>query len=263
MRTKIVAGNWKMNKTMEDVRAFSDEFLELAANDHADGLQTVVAPPFPFLAAMAEKKNGLRNYHIAAQNCHHEASGAYTGEVAASMIRSAGAGLVIIGHSERRQYFAETAGQLMKKTQLALENELRVIFCIGETLEQRNAGKHFEVIRTQLQEVISRLDEELLIAEKLILAYEPVWAIGTGVTASAAQAQEMHAFIRQVLCETFHATTVHGYLSILYGGSCNASNAAELFAQEDVDGGLVGGASLKAAEFAAIRRAMIAQIGAL
>ncbi|TND03432.1 MAG: triosephosphate isomerase (TIM) [Bacteroidetes bacterium] len=261
MRRKIVAGNWKMNKTYSEAISLADDFFQLAAKDPSDSVLTIIAPPFPFLREISKCLEGQPGIFVAAQNCHHENSGAFTGEVSASMIRSADASHVIIGHSERRQYFAETGEQLLKKVNRALENELTVIFCIGETSEQRNSDIHFSVIRQQLEEVVFHLGEEILSAGKIILAYEPVWAIGTGVNASAAQAQEMHAFIREQLRGKFSAATVNEKVSILYGGSCNTGNAAELFAQPDVDGGLIGGASLKAADFAAIRRIMIGQAG--
>lgn len=183
---------------------------------------------------------------MGAQNCHQEDSGAFTGEVSAAMLRSAGASHVIIGHSERRAYFGEDDLLLSRKLEAALKNDLVPIFCIGETLEQRNAGTYFEVIEDQLRNAAFHLEEDSF--GKLILAYEPVWAIGTGLTASPEQAQEIHAFIRSKVSEKYNKTLAED-MSILYGGSCNPGNAARLFEQEDIDGGLIGGASLKARDF--------------
>jgi len=186
---------------------------------------------------------------IAAQNCADKASGAYTGEVSAAMIKSTGAKYVIIGHSERRAYYSETATTLKAKVDLALENDLSPIFCVGEVLSERESNKHFEVISQQISEVLFHLSNTDF--SKIILAYEPIWAIGTGKTASSDQAQEVHAFIRKLVSEKY-STELANNISILYGGSCNPTNARELFANEDVDGGLIGGASLKADDFISI-----------
>jgi len=250
MRRKIVAGNWKMNTSVA-------EGIELA-NALVQGLDTVpadvkliVAPPFTHLVSVASalEDSGIS---LAAQNCADEAKGAYTGEVAASMLAGVGCKYVILGHSERRQYYGETSEKLVKKMRLALSEGLCPIFCVGEKLEERNAGKHFEVVGNQIAEVLGAFNAEE--ASNIIIAYEPVWAIGTGVTATAAQAQEIHAFIRGVLAGQFDDAFAAA-MPILYGGSCKPSNAAELFACPDIDGGLIGGAALKASDFLAIAKA--------
>lgn len=252
MRKKIVAGNWKMNMTYAEALSLASELKDLFKKQPVT-ISTVIAPPFPFLCEIAACFEGMEGVSVAAQNCHHEAQGAYTGEVSAAMIRSTGAQQVIIGHSERRQYFTETGEQLLKKVQQALANELTPIFCIGETREQREAGRHFETIAQQLNEAVFHLDAATF--SKIVLAYEPVWAIGTGLTAKPEQAQEIHAFIRQSIGTKYDAALADS-TTILYGGSCNTSNAHQLFACPDVDGGLIGGASLKAIDFAAIRKAL-------
>ena len=185
---------------------------------------------------------------VGAQNCAAEAKGAYTGEVAASMIAALGCEYVILGHSERRQYYGETSETLNKKMARAYENNLKPIYCVGENLEEREAGRHFDVCKQQIEEVVFNLTEEQF--ERLVIAYEPVWAIGTGKTATAEQAEEIHAYIREVLCSKFGAKAEE--CPILYGGSCKPSNAAEIFAKEDVDGGLIGGAALKVSDFKGI-----------
>ncbi len=243
MRQKIVAGNWKMNKTyVEGIRLFS-EIESFLSTKPAIGIKVIIAPSFIFIPEFAKS---ARQVSIAAQNCCNEVSGAYTGEVSATMLKSAGAEAVIIGHSERRNYYQETNSMLAKKTDLALQNNLNSIFCIGETLKERTEGRHGDSVKQQLSEGLFHLSKEAF--SKIILAYEPVWAIGTGVTATAAQAQEMHAYIRKVVNEKY-GETISGDCSILYGGSCNAQNSKELFTCPDVDGGLIGGASLKAEEF--------------
>lgn len=204
----------------------------------------IVAPPFTHLSEIVKvaKDNGIA---VGAQNCAAEAKGAYTGEVSAKMIASLGVDYVILGHSERRQYYGETSETLNKKMVQAYENNLIPIYCVGEKLEERESGKHFDVIRAQIEEVVFNLTPEQF--SKLIIAYEPVWAIGTGKTATADQAQEVHAFIRKVLADKFGAAAADTV--ILYGGSCKPTNAAEIFSKEDVDGGLIGGAALVAADF--------------
>ncbi len=198
---------------------------------------------------MAEGPEGVRTSELGAQNCAAEAKGAYTGEVAASMIAALGCKYVILGHSERRQYYGETSETLNKKMEQVYANGLTPIYCVGENLDEREAGKHFDVVKAQIEEVVYNLSEEQF--KNLVIAYEPVWAIGTGKTATAEQAQEIHAYIREVLAAKFGAAAAE--TAILYGGSCKAhSNAAEIFAKEDVDGGLIGGAALKAEDFLAI-----------
>lgn len=244
MRQKIVAGNWKMNNTLT-------EGIELAKavntilEKNAPKCKVVLGVPFIHITE-AVKNVDKKLVGIAAQNCADKASGAYTGEISAAMIHSTGAQYVILGHSERRSYYGETDAILKEKTDLALANGLTPIFCIGEVLEEREAGKHFDVVKSQIEKALFHLSADEF--GKIVLAYEPVWAIGTGKTASSDQAQEIHAFIRQALAAKY-GKAVADNTSILYGGSCKASNAKELFAQPDVDGGLIGGASLKAEDF--------------
>jgi triosephosphate isomerase (TIM) len=247
MRKNIVAGNWKMNKTLQ-------EGLELAkdVNNRVSNItpkcQIVLGTPFVHITEVVKAVDSTK-ISVAAQNCADKAAGAYTGETSAAMIQSTGAKYVILGHSERRAYYGETAEILKEKTDLALENGLLPIFCIGEVLSERESNSHFDVVKKQISASLFHLSAEVF--GKIILAYEPVWAIGTGKTASSDQAQEMHAFIRSLLIEKY-GKEVADNTSILYGGSCNAGNAKELFANADVDGGLIGGASLKAEDFLAI-----------
>lgn len=246
MRKKIVAGNWKMNLDLNQGIQLFNEIKELINNEVRGEQEVIVCSPAIHLTSLANSLAGLKKVSIGAQNCHHADSGAYTGEISASMIASSGAKYVIIGHSERRLYFSETDELLAQKIDVALKNSLKPIFCIGETLEQRNGGTFFDVIKAQISAASFHLDAENY--SHLILAYEPVWAIGTGLTASPEQAQEIHAFIRNLLAEKYGKDLADS-ITILYGGSCNPKNAAELFAQADIDGGLIGGASLKARDF--------------
>ncbi len=209
----------------------------------------IVCAPFTHLSMVAEALKGS-DVELGAQNCAAEAKGAYTGEVSASMIAALGCKYVILGHSERRQYYGECAQTLNKKMEQAYANGLTPIYCVGENLEEREAGNHFAVCKQQIEEVVFNLSEEQF--KQLVIAYEPVWAIGTGKTATAEQAQEIHAYIREVLRSKFGAAAEE--CPILYGGSCKPSNAEEIFAKEDVDGGLIGGAALKAEDFLAIGR---------
>ena len=236
MRKNIVAGNWKMNKNLQEGIALAKE-LQTALNGKEINCDVVICPPFIHLAAVA----GDAVVKVGAQNCADKASGAYTGEISAAMVASTGAQYVILGHSERRAYYGETSATLKEKVELVLANNLTPIFCIGEVLEEREAGKQNEVVGSQIKEALFDLSAEDF--AKVVLAYEPVWAIGTGKTATSDQAQEMHAFIRQTLVDKY-GKDVADEISILYGGSCNAGNAKELFANPDVDGGLIGGASL-------------------
>ncbi|GAB4141399.1 MAG: triose-phosphate isomerase [Bacteroidia bacterium] len=254
MRKKIVAGNWKMNKTRHEAIDLVKKIGKAIQTDNITSVNTIVAPPFPFLSEISAVTLAVPALQAAAQNCHYEESGAYTGEVSAAMLKSVGAEHVIIGHSERRQYFQENDAMLLAKTRKALEHQLGVIFCIGELLEQRENGSHFTILEAQLRNTVFQLSESDF--SKIVIAYEPVWAIGTGVTASPAQAEEVHAFIRGLIADV-HDLTVAESTSIIYGGSCNPSNAAELFSCANIDGGLIGGASLKADDFLAIRKAMI------
>ncbi|MEA4981786.1 MAG: triose-phosphate isomerase [Paludibacter sp.] len=247
MRKNIVAGNWKMNKTLQEGLALATE-LDAALKGVTPNCDVVIGTPFIHLANVAAAID-TKKIGVAAQNCADKESGAYTGEISAAMVKSTGANYVILGHSERRAYYGETAETLKTKVTLALKNELTPIFCIGEVLAEREAEKHFEVVKSQIVDSLFELSAEDF--GKIVLAYEPVWAIGTGKTASAAQAQEIHAFIRQTLVAKY-GQEVADNCSILYGGSCNAGNAKELFSNPDVDGGLIGGASLKVADFKAI-----------
>ncbi|NOY37742.1 MAG: triose-phosphate isomerase [Chlorobi bacterium] len=250
MRKNIVAGNWKMNKTLDEGIALAGEIQKLLKNNPPEDSGVIIAPPFIHIAKIAGLLDG--NIGIAAQNCASEPAGAYTGEVSAAMIRSAGAGYVIIGHSERRHYYGEDNPILKKKIEMVLENNLIPIYCCGEILEERNNKDHFNVVKNQLNDALFFLSPEEFTG--VIVAYEPVWAIGTGVTATPEQAQEMHAYIRGLIADRY-GSEIAGNTSILYGGSCKPDNAAELFANPDVDGGLIGGASLNAEDFTAIIRA--------
>ena len=243
MRKKIVAGNWKMNKSLQEGVELAKE-LNAALAGKTINCDVVVGTPFTHIASVVASVDPIIG--VAAQNCADKASGAYTGEVSASMIASTGAKYVILGHSERRAYYGETSEILKEKTVLTLANGLTPIFCIGEVLEEREAGKQNEVVKAQIEESLFNLSAEDF--GKIVLAYEPVWAIGTGKTATAEQAQEIHAYIRSVVAAKYGAEVADN-CSILYGGSCNASNAKELFANADVDGGLIGGASLAVANF--------------
>ncbi len=244
MRKKIVAGNWKMNKTLKEGISLAQEIKELLDNKNVN-CEVVIGTPFIHLSDVVKTFEGSK-VNVAAQNCANKESGAYTGEVSASMVASTGANHVILGHSERRAYYNETPELLKEKVELALSNNLTPIFCVGEVLEERESEKHFEVVTMQLKDSLFELSKEDF--AKIVVAYEPVWAIGTGKTASADQAQEMHAFIRKTLADKFGKEAADN-TSILYGGSCNAGNAKELFLNPDVDGGLIGGASLEADKF--------------
>jgi triosephosphate isomerase (TIM) len=251
MRKKIVAGNWKMNLDYHEGLSLFSEVINMVRDEVTGSQQVVVCPPFPHLHSLTHMAKGYDKVSVGAQNAHEAESGAYTGEVSAKMIKSVGAEYVILGHSERRQYFGETNGVLAKKIDQALKHDLKPIYCIGETLEEREAGTHFDVIRTQLAEGAFHLHEGHF--SHILIAYEPVWAIGTGKTATAAQAQEIHAFIRKEIAAKYNQITA-GNTSILYGGSCNPKNAPELFSESDIDGGLIGGASLKSRDFVDIAK---------
>ena len=250
MRKKIVAGNWKMNTTCQEGMELAKAVVAKAGEAPAN-VGLIVAAPFTHLCCLSEILEGTR-VELSAQNCADHASGAYTGEVSVSMLKSVGCQWTILGHSERRQYYGETDEKLVVKTKLALEAGLGVILCVGENLDEREAGKHFDVCKTQIENVLFNFTAEDL--KNIVIAYEPVWAIGTGKTATAAQAEEIHAFIRKVLADKFGAQVADD-MTILYGGSCKPSNAGELFAQPDIDGGLIGGASLTADDFLAIAKA--------
>ena len=247
MRKNIVAGNWKMNKTLQEGLALATE-LNAALEGATLKCDVVIGTPFIHLAAVAATVD-TKKIGVAAQNCADKASGAYTGEVSAAMVKSTGAAYVILGHSERREYYGETSAILNSKVELALANGLTPIYCCGEALDVRNANEQNAYEQKQLEETVFNLSADDF--AKIVIAYEPIWAIGTGVTASTEQAQEMLAFIRTLIAEKFGKDMAEN-TSILYGGSCNAKNAPELFAQPDIDGGLIGGASLKAEDFKAI-----------
>eukprot|EP01012_Entosiphon_sulcatum_P057926 TRINITY_DN81814_c0_g1_i1.p1 TRINITY_DN81814_c0_g1~~TRINITY_DN81814_c0_g1_i1.p1 ORF type:complete len:256 (-),score=44.62 TRINITY_DN81814_c0_g1_i1:131-898(-) len=253
MRKKIVAGNWKMNMNLDEGHALVSGILKGLPALNEDK-EVVIAPPFINIQHTFYQIEDVDHVHVAAQNCSTENAGAYTGEVSASMIQHAGAAYVIIGHSERREYYNETDALLAKKTDTALDNGLKVIFCCGEPLSVRDAGTQNDYVEAQLKAGVFHLHKHQL--ANVVIAYEPIWAIGTGRTASSQQAQDMHAHIRSVFAAQYGQATADN-LTILYGGSCKPSNAAELFACADVDGGLIGGASLKAEEFLGIVNAMM------
>ena len=244
-RAAIIAGNWKMNKTRAEAKALIEELLPLVKDADCG---VIVCTPFLDLETAVNATAGS-NVKVGAQNCHWAASGAFTGEIPASMIKGVGAEYVIIGHSERRQYFGETDETVNKRTRAVLDAGLTVILCCGELLDERNQGIMEEVVCKQIKVALGGVSEEEL--KNVIIAYEPVWAIGTGVTATADQAQEACKFIRELIAKLYSAEAAEG-ITIQYGGSMNAKNAAELLSKEDVDGGLIGGASLKAPDFAAI-----------
>ena len=247
MRKKIVAGNWKMNMNLQEGVALAKELNEVLTAEKPN-CDVVICTPFIHLATVAQFLN-QDVIGLGAENCADKVKGAYTGEVSAEMVKSTGAQYVILGHSERREYYKETPEILKEKVQLALANGLKVIFCIGESLEEREANKQNEVVKAELEGSVFNLSAEDF--AKIIIAYEPIWAIGTGKTATAEQAEEIHAYIRSCVADKYGAK-VADETSILYGGSCKASNAPELFAKPDIDGGLIGGASLKCADFKGI-----------
>jgi len=246
MRTKIVAGNWKMNKTLPEAEQLINELKEKITPEK--GVEVIIAPSYTNLPKAVEmlKNNPIQ---VAAQNMHFADSGAYTGEISADMLQSIGVNTVILGHSERRAYFNETDESLKEKALKAYEKGMTNIFCVGEQLADRKANKHFEVVENQIKNALFELPIEAY--KKIIIAYEPVWAIGTGETASPEQAQEMHQFIREILAKKY-GRDLANHVRILYGGSVKPGNAAEIFSKPDVDGGLIGGAALKADDFKAI-----------
>lgn len=245
MRKKIVAGNWKCNTNLSEGIELAKQVNQMLTLAPAPGVTVILGTPFTHLAKVVETVNPAI-IGVAAQNCAAEPKGAFTGEVSVEMIKSTGAACVIIGHSERREYYAETGSVLNKKIALAIAAGLTPIYCCGEPLAIREAGTQNTYVKNQLEETVFNLTEADF--KKLIIAYEPIWAIGTGKTATSGQAQEIHAYIRSVISRKYGSETAQS-TSILYGGSCNAQNAKELFANADVDGGLIGGASLKAADF--------------
>ena len=246
MRQKIVAGNWKMHKNAEETEDLLNELIDKLPNDVE--AQIIVAPTFTNLASAVDHLE-FTNIGVAAQNMSQFESGAYTGEISADMLKSIGVSTVLIGHSERRAYFNETDFILAEKVTTALKHDMTVIFCFGEELKDRQNNQHFNVVENQLRDGLFHIENNNW--EQIVLAYEPVWAIGTGETASPDQAQEMHKFIRETVQERF-GSTIADNVSILYGGSVKPDNAQEIFSKPDVDGGLIGGAALKAADFASI-----------
>ncbi len=247
MGRKIVAGNWKMNKTFQEASDLMDDLCEILEKQSSD-VDVIVCPPAPYLE-MAMDFAEQCGFSVGAQNVNENDFGAFTGEISAKMLQSMQIEYCIVGHSERRKFFSESDAQIGKKVEALLAAEIIPIVCCGEVLEERESNKHFDIVKQQLSNSIFKLDP--LDFAKLIIAYEPVWAIGTGKTATPEQAQEMHAFIRECIQEVY-GKEIAKKTSILYGGSCNAKNAKELFSQPDVDGGLIGGASLVAADFATI-----------
>ena len=252
MRKKIVAGNWKMNLDLNEGAELVNEIFK-GLPVLSENKQVIIAPPYLHLTQTAAQLTGMIDVQLGAQNCHSETSGAYTGEVSASMLKSAEVAFVIVGHSERREYFKEDSATLAKKVNQVLSNDMKVIFCCGEPLEIRDAGTQNAYVQKQINDGIFHLGETQL--KNVVIAYDPIWAIGTGRTATSAQAQDMHAHIRSVIAAKYEKDAAEN-MTILYGGSCKPSNAAELFACPDVDGGLIGGASLKASDFLGIIEAM-------
>jgi len=250
MRKKIIAANWKMNMTVSEAGTFLKDFrLEI---EDVNGVEIIIAPPFTALAKLSELLGGSQRVRLGAQNMYFEKSGAYTGEISAAMLRELYVRYVILGHSERRQIFGETDALINKKVETALASELKPILCVGETLEERDAGREKEVLETQLRGSLAGINAESLL--DTVIAYEPVWAIGTGRVASPAQAQDAHAHVREVLAELSDDATA-GKIQIQYGGSVKPSNAIELLSQPDIDGALVGGAALDPRSFAEIVKA--------
>jgi triosephosphate isomerase len=252
MRKQIAAANWKMNLTYQEGEKLLDKIFEARINlqDHQ---QVLFAVPYPYLLMTRSEVEDEKNYYAAAQNCHHEKSGAFTGEISAAMLHSIGVRYCLVGHSERREYFFETNAMLAEKINTCLANFISPIFCCGEPLDVREAGSQNEHVAVQLKESIFHLAPEKL--ADVVIAYEPIWAIGTGKTATTEQAQEMHAHLRSIIAGQY-GQGVADHVSILYGGSVKAGNAKEIFSCPDVDGGLVGGASLQAADFTEIIRAL-------
>lgn len=245
-RQQVVAGNWKMNKTFDEGRDLAFSIVKQLGTTET---LAILCPPFIHLNYLASVTKGIANVRLGAQNCHFKKSGAYTGEVSTPMLRSIGVEFVIVGHSERREYFSETNELLSDKVDVVLDEGMRPIFCCGEKLEIREKGTHLEFVGQQIMDSLFHLKKEQF--SNVLLAYEPIWAIGTGKTASPAQAQEMHKHIRGIIAAKY-GNELAGLTPVLYGGSCKPSNAKELFSQPDVDGGLIGGASLVAEDFVSI-----------
>lgn len=252
MRKYIVAGNWKMNGTLGETKILASEVINMYKDEVNNGVEAVLIPPFIGIGEVLRLAKGS-SIKVGAQNCHQEESGAFTGEVSAPILASFGVDYVIIGHSERRDYFGENNLLLAQKMDQAHRHQLTPIYCCGETLSERESASHFEIIEQQISEGLFHLSTDRL--QRTVIAYEPVWAIGTGKTASAEEAQEIHAFIRTLVARAYSADIADS-VSILYGGSVKPGNAAELFAMDDIDGGLIGGASLKSRDFIDICKAV-------
>ena len=252
MRTQIAAANWKMNLTFQQGEKLLDDILaaEIRLKDHQ---KTIFAVPFPYLTMTRSEVAEEKNYYAAAQNCHQKKSGAYTGEISVEMLHSLNINFCVVGHSERREYFQETNAILAEKVDLCLENFITPIFCCGEALAIREAGTQNDFVAKQLKESLFHLPADKV--KTIVIAYEPIWAIGTGKTATTEQAQEMHAYLRSIIAAQY-GEPIANEIPILYGGSVKANNAKELFECPDVDGGLVGGASLVAADFIQIIRSL-------
>lgn len=253
MRAKIVAGNWKMNLNKTESLQLVSEITKGIQEISLNNKRVMVFPPFVNLPYVLDSENRNSNLEVGSQNIHQATNGAYTGEVAAGMLTNIGVKTTLIGHSERREYFRETPEILKTKVETALENNMEVLFCFGEKLADREQNNHFNVVEAQLEESLFHLPETAW--KNIVFAYEPVWAIGTGMTATPDQAQEMHTFIRNLVAKKYN-TQIADDLSILYGGSVKPDNAQEIFGKADVDGGLIGGASLKASDFLAIVKAL-------
>ncbi|MBI3233026.1 MAG: triose-phosphate isomerase [Bacteroidetes bacterium] len=252
MRKKFVAGNWKMTKNVQESIELTSEIVNMIKDEVNGEVEVVLCPTFVSISNVAALSQGVSKISVGGQNCHQENSGAYTGEISASMLKSVGCQWVILGHSERRQYFNESSSLIASKVNSALNASLKVMYCCGETLEERNSNAHFDVIKGQVSEGLFHLSAEQM--TNMAIAYEPVWAIGTGVTASTEQAQEVHAFIRSLLNDKY-GNDIAASVRILYGGSVKPDNAVELFSQEDIDGGLIGGAALQSRSFTDIVKA--------
>ncbi len=252
MRKNIAAGNWKMNLDLAGGQKLASELVNMVKDEVTNDAEVILIPSFPYLTAIKQLIGSAANIKLGAQNCSEAKEGAFTGEISTEMLESVGVDYVVIGHSERREIFGEGNALLAKKTDAVLAQGLLPIYCCGEKLETREANEHFTLNKAQIEEGLFHLSKEEI--KKVVVAYEPVWAIGTGVTASSDQAQEMHKFIRGVIADKYDQETADS-ISILYGGSVKPGNAQELFSQPDVDGGLVGGASLKSRDFADIIKA--------
>ena len=251
MRKKIVAGNWKMNLSLQDAQSLTAELIGMVQDEKQNDSHIYLFPPFVYINSIYRQIQNT-NIIIGSQNCADQLSGAYTGETSVTMLKSVGAAAILIGHSERRTYYHESNESCANKINLAIQHGFTPFYCIGETITERNSNQQYDIIEKQLNEGIFHLSTEEF--SKCVIAYEPVWAIGTGLTASPEQAQEMHAFIRKKIAEKYESKTAEN-CSILYGGSCNDQNAKELFSLPDVDGGLIGGASLKSRTFMNIIKA--------